>query len=41
MRRALYSVPVEIDREVAHRKLAALEVSIDTLTPEQDRYLHG
>jgi len=41
MRKALYSVPVEIDREVAHRKLAALEVSIDTLTPEQDRYLHG
>jgi adenosylhomocysteinase len=41
MRKALYSVPVEIDREVARRKLAALEVSIDTLTSEQDRYLHG
>ena len=41
MRNVLYSVPVEIDREVAQRKLAALEVSIDTLTLEQNRYLHG
>jgi len=32
-------VPEEIDREVARLKLAALGVSIDSLTPEQQRYL--
>lgn len=37
----LYPVPVEIDREVALRKLTALHVNIDTLTPEQERYLRG
>ena len=38
---ALYDVSRDIDGEVALRKLTALGVSIDTLTPEQDRYLHG
>ncbi|MCI5957663.1 MAG: adenosylhomocysteinase [Clostridiales bacterium] len=37
----LYSVPRDIDSEVALRKLTALGVSIDTLTEEQERYLHG
>ena len=37
----LYSVPRDIDSDVALRKLTALGVSIDTLTEEQYRYLHG
>ena len=37
----LYDVPRDIDQEVALRKLNALGVSIDVLTPEQDAYLHG
>jgi len=32
-------VPKEIDESVASLKLAALEVAIDRLTPEQERYL--
>ncbi|MCZ6778711.1 MAG: adenosylhomocysteinase [Acidobacteria bacterium] len=35
----VYTVPVEIDRKVARLKLESLGVSIDQLTPEQDRYL--
>ena len=34
-------VPVEIDREVAARKLAYWGCEIDTLTPEQHLYLFG
>jgi adenosylhomocysteinase len=36
---AVIGVPEEIDREVARLKLAALGVSIDKLTPEQQKYL--
>jgi len=35
----VYDVPEDIDREVARLKLHALGVSIDVLTPEQERYL--
>ena len=35
----LYAVPVQIDREVAMRKLTALGIAIDTLTDEQEAYL--
>ena len=35
----VYSVPKEIDREIARLKLAALGVSIDKLTPNQRKYL--
>ena len=35
----VYSVPKEIDREIARLKLAALGVSLDRLTPEQQKYL--
>jgi len=35
----VYSVPVDIDKEIARLKLAAMNVSIDTLTPEQEKYL--
>ncbi len=33
------NVPKEIDRKVAERKLAAWNVTIDKLTPEQEKYL--
>lgn len=35
----VYDVPVEIDEEVASRKLASMGVEIDTLTPEQRAYM--
>lgn len=35
----VYTVPAEIDSQVALLKLAAMGVSIDTLTPEQQKYL--
>lgn len=37
----LYDVPADIDQEVALRKLNAMGVKIDTLTPEQKKYLFG
>jgi adenosylhomocysteinase len=36
---AVYRVPDEIDQQVAEMKLAALDVRIDSLTPEQSAYL--
>jgi adenosylhomocysteinase len=35
----VYDVPEDIDKEVARLKLAAMEVDIDKLTPEQEKYL--
>jgi len=35
----VYSVPQEIDKEVARLKLNSMGVSIDRLTPEQEEYL--
>ncbi len=37
----VYSVPEDIDREVARLKLQAMGMSVDTLTPEQKRYLES
>jgi adenosylhomocysteinase len=37
--RQVYSVPDEIDREIARLKLTAMGVQIDVLTEEQERYL--
>ena len=37
----LYPVPMDIDSDVALRKLSALGISIDTLTPLQAAYLFG
>lgn len=37
----LHKVPAEIDQFVAHRKLATLGISIDSLTEEQKSYLAG
>ena len=36
---SVHNVPTEIDHEVARLKLAAMNVVIDTLTPEQAKYL--
>jgi adenosylhomocysteinase len=35
----VHEVPAEIDNEVARLKLAAMNIGIDTLTPEQSHYL--
>jgi adenosylhomocysteinase len=35
----VYPVPPEIDQEIARLKLAAMGTAIDTLTPEQEKYL--
>lgn len=35
----VYPVPVEIDKEIARLKLAAMGIEIDTLTTEQEEYL--
>ena len=35
----VHGVPAEIDREVARLKLAAMQLQIDVLTAEQQRYL--
>jgi adenosylhomocysteinase len=36
----VYDVPTEIDERVAERKLAALGIGIDTLSPDQHAYAH-
>jgi adenosylhomocysteinase len=35
----VYSVPEEIDKQVARLKLNSMGIEIDTLTPEQKQYL--
>ncbi|GAJ24363.1 unnamed protein product, partial [marine sediment metagenome] len=35
----VYPVPEEIDKQVARLKLKSMGINIDTLTPEQKRYL--
>ncbi|RBQ17065.1 adenosylhomocysteinase [Spongiactinospora rosea] len=37
----VYDVPPEIDTEVARLKLAAAGIEVDTLTPDQETYLHS
>ncbi len=37
----VYSVPEEIDKEIARLKLKAMGIRIDTLTKEQNKYLHS
>ena len=39
LERKLYDIPAEIDDQIAWAKLAALGLTIDTLTPEQAAYL--
>jgi adenosylhomocysteinase len=37
----VYTVPRQIDEEVARLKLSSMGIAIDQLTEEQDRYLHS
>ncbi|MCS7149463.1 MAG: adenosylhomocysteinase [Caldimicrobium sp.] len=39
LKREVYPVPEEIDREIARLKLLSMGIEIDTLTPEQRKYL--
>jgi len=39
LEKRVYSVPEEIDRNVAQLKLSSMGIKIDTLTPEQQAYL--
>ena len=41
LQKSVYTVPEEIDMEVARLKLKAMNVAIDTLTAEQTRYLNS
>ncbi|MFQ5617245.1 MAG: adenosylhomocysteinase [Anaerolineales bacterium] len=41
LKNAVYGVPEEIDQEIAHLKLEAMGVGIDTLTEEQVKYLNS
>lgn len=41
LEKKVYAVPEEIDDQIGRVKLAALGLSIDALTPEQQKYLNG
>jgi adenosylhomocysteinase len=41
LEKKVYSVPEEIDKEIARLKLDAMGVAIDVLTPEQSAYLNS
>ena len=41
LKKQVYRVPIDIDREIARLKLASMGIEIDSLTPEQDAYLHS
>lgn len=41
LNKQVYSVPPEVDAEIARIKLSAMGVSIDTLTPQQVKYLNS
>jgi adenosylhomocysteinase len=39
LEKRVYPVPGHLDREIARLKLESMGVSIDRLTPEQEKYL--
>jgi adenosylhomocysteinase len=41
LERKVYPIPAAIDAEIAKLKLASMGIGIDTLRPEQERYLTG
>ena len=41
LQQQVYSVPEEVDQEIARIKLAAMGIDIDTLTEEQEAYLNS
>src|SRR5256714_5305649 len=41
MQPRVYTLPAELDKEIARLKLHAMAIRIDTLSPEQDKYLNS
>lgn len=41
LEKRVYDVPMQIDREIASRKLRSMGIVIDGLTPEQEEYLRS
>jgi len=41
LEKKVYSVPEELDREIAVLKLKSMGIKIDRLTPEQEKYLNS
>ncbi len=41
LEKKVYGVPEKIDKEIARLKLKAMDIAIDTLTPEQKKYLQS
>jgi adenosylhomocysteinase len=41
LEKKVYSIPEEIDREIARFKLESMGIKIDLLTPEQEAYLNS
>lgn len=41
LEKKVYTVPAEIDREIARRKLATMKIKIDVLTDEQKNYMQS
>jgi adenosylhomocysteinase len=39
LKKTVYGVPEEIDKEIARLKLASMGIKIDNLTAEQKKYL--
>jgi adenosylhomocysteinase len=39
LQKKVYGVPEQIDKDIAFLKLKAMGIKIDTLTPEQKKYL--
>jgi adenosylhomocysteinase len=40
MKSEVYTIPADVDMEIARLKLAAMGVNIDTLTDQQEDYLN-
>ncbi len=41
MEKKIHSIPGDIDEKIAKLKLIAMDITIDELTPEQQKYLYG
>jgi len=37
---AVHDIPIEQDQEIAKVKLQTMNIGVDTLTPEQERYIN-
>jgi len=41
LKKQVYRVPMDIDKDIARLKLASMGVTVDTLTAEQEKYLNS